>query len=332
MTLTQTIDYRHPDGATQIPEHYHPTMASKKAFVCIATGAQGGATARQLRALGWEVHTTSRNPSSPAAQALTSIGVKVHEGTLSDIAVLETAIAGSDALFLALLPDLQNRGASELTQGEGILRVAKAAGVKQVVYSAGIPVHENLDPSHFVAVAFKAKGDLAAAVQAAGFPHWTVLQPGSFMCNWLKPRIDMMYPGAAASGEFRVAFHPSSQLPLVDTEDIGKFVAAALQQPERFHGHTITLASEYLTVAEHAETLRRGMGRDIRVTYLSDEEVLKEAPTNPLLVVHHVLRDLPAVDLEKEVAVWGVPMGTYKKFMEREKARFEETYQGVEKL
>lgn len=55
-------------------------MANPTVFVCGATGAQGGHLARRLRAIGWGVHTTVRTPESPAAQSLSSIGVKITPG------------------------------------------------------------------------------------------------------------------------------------------------------------------------------------------------------------------------------------------------------------
>ncbi|AEO68707.1 a3292934-c2dc-448a-8899-6121e3d4c8d1 [Thermothielavioides terrestris] len=304
-------------------------MAPNKAFVCVATGDQGGTVARQLRALGWEVHTTSRNPTSAAAQALASVGVKVHQGNLDDTAVLESAIAGSDALFLAQQV-FRDNPALEFEQGQTILRIAHAAGVRHVIYSSAIPVR-HLGPDHFVARALKPKTELENAVRASAFPHWTILQPGSFMANFLSPKADRIYSEATATGHFRVAFRPTTEIPMIDHEDIAAFAVAALQQPARFHAQTIQLASENVTAERIFAAIRRGTGRDIRVTYLTDEEALQALATNPPLALQQILRDAPPFDAVQDTRRWGVPTGTFEAFVERERERFEETYRNVEK-
>lgn len=48
-------------------------------FVCSATGFQGGALARRLREIGWNVHATTRDLNSQAAMAMKIIGVRLSE-------------------------------------------------------------------------------------------------------------------------------------------------------------------------------------------------------------------------------------------------------------
>lgn len=74
-------------------------------YVCSATGFQGGALARKLRGLGWEVHATTRDLGSPAAAALTDIGVHLSQADWDDTEALKTSITGCDKLFLCLLPN-----------------------------------------------------------------------------------------------------------------------------------------------------------------------------------------------------------------------------------
>lgn len=75
------------------------------AFVCSVTGYQGGALARKLREINWNVHGTTRNLSSPAAVALKDIGIHLEECDWDNSIVLMNSIKGCDKLFLCLLPD-----------------------------------------------------------------------------------------------------------------------------------------------------------------------------------------------------------------------------------
>ncbi|MEQ1502289.1 MAG: NmrA family NAD(P)-binding protein, partial [Myxococcota bacterium] len=54
-------------------------MSKRSVLVTGATGKQGGAVARGLIARGHRVRALSRNPTSPAASALTGAGIEVVE-------------------------------------------------------------------------------------------------------------------------------------------------------------------------------------------------------------------------------------------------------------
>ncbi len=317
---------------THHPESRHQpqtslTMAPHKAFVCTATGTQGGAVARKLRALGWEVNTTSRDPNSAAAQALTSIGVNVHQGDWTTNGALEGAIAGCDLLYLNMVPNFADP-TSEAEQGKNILRIAKAAGVAHVVYSSAFSLPA-LESHPFITHAFSSKRVLEEAVQTSGFRHWTILRPGFFMANYLSPKVERLYPGTAETGLFTLALRPDTELQMIDHEDIAAFAAAAFQDPERFHAQAIDLISETVTAAQAIETMRRVTGRNIRAKYLADDELEEARAANPMLVLQEVLRVLSKLGDEEAVKGWGVEMGTFEGFVERERGAYEETYRNV---
>ncbi|KAL2126239.1 hypothetical protein VTI74DRAFT_1368 [Chaetomium olivicolor] len=303
-------------------------MSSHRVFVTAATGTQGSAVCRQLRALGWEVNTTTRNPSSPAAQALTSIGVHVHPGDWSDTAAISAALSGCDLLFLNVMPDLSNV-ATETEHAATILRMARAAGVQQVVYSGSVDLRgASDDPMHIINIALGGKRSNEASVQSSGIARWTILRPGNFMANFLSPKAEFVYPGVTETGVIRLAFRPETELPMIDHEDIAAFAVAAFRDPERFHGQVIDLIGEYVRVDRLLEIIRKAAGKDIRVVYLKDEEIEEEKKKNPLIVVQEVLRDIPLLEVT-DGRKWGVEMGTFEKFAEREKKEFEETYRRV---
>ncbi|KAL2158850.1 hypothetical protein VTH06DRAFT_4042 [Thermothelomyces fergusii] len=308
-------------------------MDSHKAFVLGATGVQGGAVARQLRDLGWSVATVARNPDSTAAQALAAIGVQVHQGSWTDSAALEGAMAGSKSLFLNLLPTLDNP-AGEFELGREILRIARLVGVEHVVYSSALSFPVD-DPSHVLETAFKAKTDLEKLVQTSDFPRWTVLRPGFFMSNYLAPKIHLLYPGTAETGLFQLAMKPTTRLAMVDHEDIGKYAVAAFREPDRFHGQVLSPISEMVPVEQAMETMRRVTGRNIRAKYLSDQEVEAVLPTQPLMVLQRVAACLiealgdDGYDALAEARKWGIETNTFDHFVERHKPDFDETFRNV---
>ncbi|AEO66522.1 uncharacterized protein THITE_2015679, partial [Thermothielavioides terrestris NRRL 8126] len=283
-------------------------MATPTVFVCGATGAQGGRLARRLRAMGWGVHTTVRTPGSPAAQALSSIGVKITPGDWDDESALKQSIAGCQKLFLNLYPTLHDFP-HELKQAQRILSIAKAAGVTQIVYSSGL-AHEGSDPESIPSRARASKRTIEQATRDAGFAAWTVLRPAYFMTNLVRPNVDVLYPGASATGVFTLAIGPDTTLPLIDPDDIARFAAAAFQHPDRFHGETIDLAAEEVSMADILALLSRAAGRELRGNYLSDAEIEAQKRVNPFLIGQLDLRDgVRQLDLEKTKS-WGVPLGS----------------------
>lgn len=299
-------------------------MASRqRVFVVSATGTQSSALARQLRSLGWEVHATTRNPSSPAAEALSSIGVRVSKGDWDSPSALSEAMAGCQFLFLNLFPDLADPP-HELEQAKSILQIAKAAGVKHVVYSSGFSL-EGPDPAGLAGAVRASKRNIEREVSSAGFEKWTILQPGYFMANFLAPKV-AMYPGAAESGVFTLALLPDTQLPLIDHEDIARFAVAAFRDPDRFSGQLVKLAGDLLTVEDIMPLLSAAAGREIRATYLSAEEVEAQKESNPFLSGQLAARRMAEyVDMDR-VKSWGLPLGSFTGFLEREKDAVRETY------
>ncbi len=303
-------------------------MAPHKVFVCAATGTQGGAVARQLRAIGWEVSTTTRNPNSAEAQALTSIGVNVCQADWADTSSLEAALAGCGLLFLNMVPDWANP-TNEATQGKNMLNIAKAAGVTHVVYTSGFSTPE-IDAMPYVDHFFACKGVLETAVQEAGFRHWTILLPGFFMANFLSPKVQRVYPGAVETGEFALALQPDTELLMIDHDDIAAAAIAAFREPERFHGHRVDLISETVTVERAVEAMRRGTGRNIRAKYLTDDEAEAAKAANPMFVLHDMVRVMAkARGAEAGTRAWGLPTSTFEAFVEREREAFEETFRNV---
>lgn len=234
-------------------------------------------------------------------------------------------------LFLNLFPTL-NDFPHELKQAQAILAIAKAAGVTHVVYSSS-PDHTSRepssDPNSISAHARASKRAIEQATREAGFAAWTVLRPAYFMTNLVRPNVDRIYPGATDTGVFTLAIRASTALPLIDVDDIAKFAVAAFQDPGRFHGAVIDLASETVAIEEIIRLLSRAAGRRLRAKYLSDAEIVALRQVTPFVTGQVDLRDLvESIDFNKAKG-WGVDLGTFAEFLERAKHAVVDTYRTV---
>ncbi|KAF7586222.1 hypothetical protein BBP40_009220 [Aspergillus hancockii] len=304
-------------------------MSDPTYFVCGATGTQGGATVNHILKNGAKVHAITRNLNTPAAQRLQSRGVSITEGTFDDKDILRQMMKGCTGLFLNLMPDLTNPD-NEREQAEKILSAAKEEGIKHVIYSSGFSVNaperlKNWDPTSFVGKILLNKQSNENKVRTYGFEHWTILRPGNFMSNYLQPLI-RMYPGFAETGIWTTALLPETKLAMVDPSDIGAFAAAALFDPVRFNHQEIEIASEFLRVEDVTRALSRATGRDLKASFLSQKEVEKQAAQNPFISGQLLARDMAQFVVLEEVKGWGLPLGTFDGFLEREKARVKATW------
>lgn len=303
---------------------------SPTVFVTAATGSQGDAVARQLRQIGWSVHATVRDISSPGAQALKAIGVNLTEGGWDNEAAIETSLSGCTKVFLNLMPDISNMD-SELHSAERIIALSKAAGVAHCIYSSAFGVHTpekvtGLDLSSIVGKAVLSKNAIEKAVRAADFKTYTILRPGNFMANFLLPKV-MMYTPLAQEGIWNTALRPDTGVPLVDHEDIARFAVAAFQDPERFAGVEQEIAGPTMTPDEIMDQLSAAAGKKLVVKFLTDEEIDEQSVANPFIKAQLIMRDLAKYYNLDQVLSYGIPLHTFQQFLEREADAVKKTYQ-----
>ncbi|CAI7643997.1 unnamed protein product [Penicillium viridicatum] len=282
-------------------------MSSPTVFVCGATGTQGGALIDHLLKADVKIHAVTRTPDSAAAQLLKSLGVLITEGDFDDDSVRKS-MANCTSLFLNLMPKLTDLNAS-LEQACRLLKIAKEAGIKQVIYTSGLSANDPQrlklwDPTSIISAMMLNKHAIENEIRKAGFENWTILRPGVFT----------------------TAFTPDTLLPMVDPNDIGQFAAAAVFDPVKFNHQEIEITSEFLGVDAVIQSLSRATGREMSVVYMSDEEISAQKATNPFIAGQLMARDLSSfVNLDK-VKAWNIPLGTFEQFLQREKSKVDATY------
>jgi uncharacterized protein YbjT (DUF2867 family) len=249
-------------------------------LVTAATGRQGGATARALVAEGGtSVRVMVRNPDAANARALAAAGAEVVVGDLDDPASLRAACAGARAVFSMQSPIVSATGvdfSKERQQGKNLVEAALAEGVGTFVHTATSGVGDHRNVEGWAEGRWKSHEDywenkLATCelVRNAGFDHWTIILPSTFMDH------AMLDPAGFADGRRMITVVKTDRpLALIAPEDVGKAAAAAINDPATFHRVTLQLAGDLLTFPQIAEILSRLDGKEYVVQSGTVEEAV----------------------------------------------------------
>ncbi|MFC6094644.1 NmrA family NAD(P)-binding protein [Saccharothrix sp. BKS2] len=247
-----------------------------------ATGKQGGATVRALRAAGVPVRALVRDPATDRARSVEALGVDLVTGDLHDRGSVTRAAEGVRAVFSVQMPAMTAAGfdyEGEVAQGANLVAGARAAGVPQFVHTSVSGAGQHTGAPGWaegrwasMAPTLGAKSAVQDLVREAGFPRWTLLKPGFFMENFL-PSAAFLFPRGVEGGLVSVV-KPGTRLSLVAVEDIGRAAAAAVAEPERFDGVELELAGDHLSMAGIADVLSRVLGAPLPAPDMTEEEAL----------------------------------------------------------
>ncbi|MEO3888397.1 NmrA family NAD(P)-binding protein [Nonomuraea sp. B5E05] len=220
-----------------------------------ATGRIGGRVVHELTAAGATVRALTRRPDEVQLPG----GAVAMLGDLRVAASVEPAFEGVDVAYLFPVPGWPIAD---------LLALARKAGVRRIVLlsSATLPGGPSLiEQQH------RANED---AVRASGM-LCTFVRPTAFMAN------DLSWAPSIRAGDTVYNAFPDASLAPVDEHDIAAVVAAALLDDDRA-GHTYELSGpEPLTTVERVEILGEVLGRPLRFTELSPQEL------RTALVAHH---------------------------------------------
>ena len=242
-----------------------------------ATGQQGGAAARALRADGKRVRALVRSPEGARAQALANLGVELVEGDLSNPASVRRAMTDVWGVF-SVQPNSGQDPSSGLTDADElrfaatIEDLAVELGIGHLVYSSTILVSRgptgvaNLDVKHTIEARLR-----TLPVRT------TILRPGTFMELLLQPAL------APRDDVFTFFVEPEERAQLIAVDDIGRIVAGVFDRPEQFGGRSLDIAGDNPTGQSIGLMLSRAFGRPIRYQRFPDD-VLAQAPALALTV------------------------------------------------
>lgn len=215
-----------------------------------ATGTQGGAVVDHLLADtgDWDVFGLTRDTASEAARALEARGVTVVEGDMSDADRMAELVDGMDAVF-CVTTFFEAGIEGEIEQGRTVADAAADAGVAHFIYSSVGSADRDTGLAHF-----DSKATVEAYIAELGLPT-TVVRPVFFMQNF-----EQMMRDDILDGRLAMPLEEGVSLAVVDADDIGQAVVAALSDPGRFAGETVTLAGDDRTLDEFAEAFGNHLG------------------------------------------------------------------------
>lgn len=230
-------------------------MSAKRAPVLVvgATGRQGGAAVRHLRADGWTVRALVRDPGSAAARELAAAGAEPVRGDLDDPGGLEAAMDGAHGVF-AVTPDDQD-AEREIRRGRAVVDAAAGAGVAHLVFASVGGAERDTGITYW-----ESKRAIERHIEATGLPA-TILRPVRFMENHTIPGLP--FGGITPDGVLRHLFDPEVPVQLVAVTDIGAFAALAFADPDAYVGAALELAGDELTPAATVDMISRYIGRTI---------------------------------------------------------------------
>ena len=296
---------------------------SRTILVVGGTGTQGGRVARELLKHGHRVRILTRSPESAAAKAIAAQGAELIRGDMADAASLEPAMENVSAIFSVQYADPYDQTV-EPRNAANMVQAARKAGVGQVVHTsvAGSNLFPRWDKYPYLTQTWENKYAIEELIRQGGFRYWTILHPCWFMENFLPPLAAFMAPelnGGVLFGTLK----GDTPLKLNSGEDTARFARAAFEDPAKFHGQDINIASDELSMAEIAQTLSRVLNQKVIFESVSAEETRKRGMLEGTVYFMEWLESVPGYGFDiQETRQYGVELISFSEWAEANKERF----------
>ena len=240
-------------------------MEEKKIILVTgATGRQGGAVTRRLLARSWKVRALTRKPESDTAKTLLKGGVEVVRGDLGDPSSLLKASEGTYGIF-SVQNYWEHGFDAEVGQGKALADAARKAGVQHFVYSSVGGANQKTGIRHF-----ESKWLIEEHIRSTGLPA-TIIRPVFFMENFFGRRVSIL------QGVLPMPMKPEKRFSMVAANDIGGVAAKAFEEPQKFIGRSIDLASDADSMLGIAASFSRVIGRPVEYVQI-DLDALRQSP------------------------------------------------------
>ena len=217
-----------------------------------ATGQQGSSVARLLLSRGHGVRAFTRSDESPAARQLQELGAELAVGDNEDGESVIRAAQGMDSVY-AMTSFFESGVEAEVRQGKRAADAIKAAGAGHFVFVSVASADRSTGIPHF-----ESKYEIEQHIESLGIPS-TIAAPVFFSENLLS---SWTLPGLM-EGTLALPMPPDRPLQQISVGDIASFVVLALENPSRFLGQRIDIASDELSGRRAAEIISNTTGRTI---------------------------------------------------------------------
>ncbi len=185
-------------------------------------------------------------------------GIAWMQADMGDKTLMETALAGTDRLFL-LTGNAPGFGQTQID----IIQTTEKLGVQHVVKLSALGASPRtkspLAHEHYIA---------EQALEESGMT-WTILRPHAFMQNWLGEVAETV----RAEGAFYAAIG-DGKVPYIDARDIAAVAFEALLNPEKHNGQKYVLTSgEAVSYYQLADALSKATGKPVEYKALEMDEM-----------------------------------------------------------
>ncbi len=225
----------------------------KTILVTGATGRQGGAVIEHLLKNNFSIKALSRTPDSVSAQLLTSKGITVVKGDMSNIQSLKDAMKNCYGVF-SIQNYFEYGAEKEISYGKNVADAAKQSNISHFIYSSVCNTDSNTGVPHF-----ETKNKIEQYIKSIDLPY-TILRPVKFMENYYIPQV---FKGIL-SGKLFDSIKSGKKHQMITLDDIGKYVADAFANPEKYLNKTIEIAGDELTNEEVAQTMSEVLGIKVK--------------------------------------------------------------------
>src|SRR5690242_12165164 len=226
------------------------TTDKKLIAVVGATGQQGGAVVRALRAGNqFKVRALTRNTAKHRERADEVVGADLNRPE-----TLASAFKGAHGVFL--VTNFQEHGAEELKQATAAVNAAKDAGVKHFIWST-LPDVEAISGGKFHAPHFTGKAKVDRIVKEAGFANHTFVVAPFYYQNLVGVLGPQKQPNGSAG--WTLPLDPTvKSIHIGDISELGDVVAGAFSHPDQAgHGEYLPLVGDFVSFNEIIDTLKQ---------------------------------------------------------------------------
>jgi uncharacterized protein YbjT (DUF2867 family) len=215
-----------------------------------ATGQQGGAVVRALRADGqFKVRALTRDPAKHP-----HLADEVVAADLNRPETLKAAFAGAHGVFL--VTNFREPGTDEVKQATAAVRAAKEAGTQHFIWST-LPDVEAVSGGKLHVPHFTGKAKADRIVKDAGFAHHTFVIAPFFYQNLVGASAPQKQEDGTLG--WAIPIDPTVRgIHMGDIRELGPIVAGAFAHPdEAGSGEYLPLVGDFMSFNEIVDTLNR---------------------------------------------------------------------------
>jgi uncharacterized protein YbjT (DUF2867 family) len=273
-----------------------------------ATGYLGGMITQKLLAQGQDVRILVRPHSD--YQSLLQAGVRPVVGDLKDRLSLDPACDGVATIITTA--NSASRGGEDNPQtvdlqgNHNLIDAAKAAGVKQFIFTSALGADAN-SPVPF----FQAKGQSEVYLRDSGMPY-TILAPTIFMDIW----VPMVIGTPLRAGQpVTLVGEGRRKHSFIAVTDVAAFATAAIGHEAAMNHYLPLGGPEAVSWRDVIATVQRVLGREVAVQSVAPGEPVPGLPEVAAGLMSALETYDSIIDMTETASTFGVRQTTLEEFI-----------------